>query len=60
MNCPECESGTKVLETRTYKDPEGDFFYSQRRRECLECSCRFSTVEVAREVWLSVQNREEA
>lgn len=36
MNCPVCEAESKVLETRGNK----------RRRECLGCNIRWSTLEV--------------
>jgi hypothetical protein len=35
MNCPKCDAGTHVLETRQ----------SRRRRQCLSCGYRFSTIE---------------
>lgn len=41
MNCPICKSeNTKVLETRVQKEHE-----IRRRRECLDCRGRFTTVE---------------
>ncbi|OQB00639.1 MAG: Transcriptional repressor NrdR [Chloroflexi bacterium ADurb.Bin222] len=41
MKCPYCHSlSTKVVDTR--QDPQGNM---RRRRECLECDRRFSTVE---------------
>jgi transcriptional repressor NrdR len=41
MKCPDCGSfDNKVLETRLQKDGE-----IRRRRECLHCHVRFSTVE---------------
>lgn len=50
MRCPHCGSETKVLETR--QSEEG--MAIRRRRECLECSRRFSTVEKIDEVPLMV------
>lgn len=42
MRCPECDSSeSKVLETRVSKNGE----MIRRRRECLKCSCRFTTQE---------------
>ena len=42
MRCPKCHSKeTKVLDTRTQKDGER----TRRRRECENCSTRFTTVE---------------
>lgn len=35
MNCPECGSDTKVLDTR----------FNWRRRQCLNCNHKFNTVE---------------
>lgn len=36
MQCPQCNAATHVLETRQ----------TRRRRQCLSCGHRFSTVEV--------------
>ena len=42
MRCPKCSSTeTKVLETRTGKGSAS----IRRRRQCIECSHRFSTIE---------------
>ena len=41
MRCPACQSETKVLETRL--NSEGLF---RRRRECLHCDHRFTTLEI--------------
>lgn len=41
MQCPVCLSDTKVTDSRAAGDGEG----IRRRRECLKCSFRFSTVE---------------
>jgi transcriptional regulator NrdR family protein len=38
-------SKTEVLETRQYLDPATDMLYNQRRRQCLSCDTRFTTVE---------------
>lgn len=41
MKCPQCgHSDDRVLETRAQKDGE-----IRRRRECLKCKSRFTTVE---------------
>jgi transcriptional repressor NrdR len=41
MRCPQCKSeNTKVLETRNPQDNE-----IRRRRSCLDCNNRFTTVE---------------
>ncbi len=41
MKCPQCgHLEHRVLETRVYRDEE-----IRRRRECLQCKLRFSTVE---------------
>lgn len=36
MNCPKCGAESKVIDTRG----------SRRRRECVACKARYSTVEV--------------
>ena len=39
MNCPKCNADTKVIDRRG----------ERRRRECVECKHRFSTVELLAE-----------
>jgi transcriptional regulator NrdR family protein len=39
MNCPKCEAGTKVIDSR---DVEGG---TRRRHCCRVCSHRFTTIE---------------
>ena len=39
MECPKCGDSTKVIDSRTKS--EGKY----RRRECLSCFSRFSTIE---------------
>lgn len=46
MMCPECGGDTKVFDTRVGIDD-----LRCRRRECLECGCRFNTVELDLEVY---------
>ncbi len=41
MNCQRCGSDTKVLDTRTVKNARS----IRRRRQCLNCAHRFTTVE---------------
>jgi transcriptional regulator NrdR family protein len=43
MNCPECNAPTKVFDTR----PKANF--QHRRRECLNCTKRFTTREYTME-----------
>lgn len=50
MLCPNCGGESKVLETRQADDGHA----IRRRRECLVCSRRFSTVEKIDEVPLMV------
>lgn len=40
MTCPKCNEKTRTLETR----PEDDSIV--RRRECVACLYRFSTIEI--------------
>lgn len=42
MMCPWCHGKTKVTETRTREN--GGRIY--RRRKCLDCDFRYSTIEV--------------
>ena len=41
MKCPVCHKDTKVIDSRS---SDGDYA-TRRRRECLKCSFRFSTLE---------------
>lgn len=40
MTCPYCGEKTRVVDSRTQEDSK------YRRRECVECKHRFSTVEI--------------
>ncbi len=54
MLCPKCSSDDlKVLETRA-----GNIASTRRRRECLECGHRFSTIEEVLREDLSVVKRD--
>lgn len=50
MLCPMCNGQTKVTNSR----PEDDCV--NRRRECLDCHYRFSTVEVDVDYIKSIKN----
>lgn len=51
MKCPYCKANNdKVIDSRT----SGDAFVVRRRRECLECSKRFTTYEKVEETPLRV------
>ena len=55
MRCPKCNSlETKVLNTRMGKDE----FSIRRRRQCLDCDYRFSTIEEIQRVDLQVVKRD--
>jgi transcriptional regulator NrdR family protein len=57
MNCPSCgEKDIRVKETRSYRDPNHDFYYVERRRVCQGCGLTFKTVEVGCEVWSAALN----
>ncbi|MHB1700472.1 MAG: NrdR family transcriptional regulator [Acidobacteriaceae bacterium] len=43
MECPRCGAETKVINSRQMP------LYVRRRRMCLECGHRFSTIEVSRD-----------
>lgn len=55
MRCPKCASlETKVLDTRTGKNETS----IRRRRECLECGYRFTTIEEVLRADLQVVKRD--
>lgn len=51
MFCPYCcgpdgeGQKTKVLDTRSFWEPNRRCFYLERRRECTKCKTRFTTKE---------------
>jgi len=51
MQCPYCRLPkgtsykTKVLDTRSYWEPNERRYYIERRRECTNCKERFTTIE---------------
>ena len=54
MNCPKCNIGdTKVYDSRQSKSGRA----MRRRRECLACKYRFTTVEEAKILDLNVKKR---
>lgn len=50
MKCPKCEADTRVVDSRPRED--GSIF---RRRECLECRFRFSSLET---VWIKKTSKQ--
>ena len=48
MTCPVCNAKTKILETRS--DSES----INRRRQCLRCGFRFSTVEMDKDLYKKI------
>lgn len=53
MNCPFCANETKVLDSRVAMEGQG----VRRRRKCVNCSFRFSTLEEAKILDLVVIKR---
>lgn len=51
MTCPECGEKTKVLESKDNED------FVERRRECYSCGYRFNTIEVDKDLYERVVNR---
>ena len=45
MRCPVCDGDTKVIDTRCHDDSV------YRRRMCLVCGYRFSTIEIDRDYY---------
>jgi transcriptional repressor NrdR len=55
MRCPKCGiNNSKVIDSRSIKDDLG----VRRRRECLECAYRFTTIEglAPEELWVIKHN----
>lgn len=50
MTCPQCGGDTKVTNSRH------DEAEVRRRRECLECGYRFSTVEIDMDLYDKLMN----
>jgi len=56
--CPACESRTqRCLETRTFVDPNKGFYYTERRRRCVDCETIYKTIEVPLETWMEQQQK---
>ena len=53
MTCPVCNAKTRILETRS--DEES----INRRRECLRCGFRFSTVEMDKDLYKRIAKKNE-
>lgn len=45
MTCPKCNEKTKVIDSIPSDDS------TERRRECVECGYRFSTVEIDKDFY---------
>ena len=45
MTCPKCSSKTKVIDSTTDEDS------TVRRRECLSCGFRFTTLEMDKDMY---------
>lgn len=56
MMCPFCRDKngesfkTKVIETRSFWEPNKYRYYLERRRECKHCGERFTTMEYSPQV----------
>jgi transcriptional regulator NrdR family protein len=47
LNCPNCGSKEiKTKDVRSFRDPNYDFYYVERRRVCLDCDHPFKTIEL--------------
>ena len=63
MLCPSCDCNTTVTDTRKYYDKELGFYYVERKRKCVNCGERFSSIEVNRDIWstyVTLENQESA
>jgi transcriptional repressor NrdR len=56
MNCPSCDSATRVLESRRAEDGAA----VRRRRECLGCGSRYTTFERFERPRLYIRKRDGA
>lgn len=45
MTCPKCNNKTKVIDSMTDEDS------TTRRRECMVCGYRFSTIEIDKDLY---------
>lgn len=45
MTCPKCYKKTKVIDSRSDEDS------TERRRECLVCGYRFTTIEIDNDLY---------
>ena len=45
MTCPKCNGKTEIVDTRADDDAV------KRRRQCLECGYRFSTIEIDKDLY---------
>lgn len=45
MTCPKCNEKTRVIDSTTGEDS------TIRRRECVECGFRFSTIEIDKDLY---------
>lgn len=45
MTCPKCYEKTKVIDSTTDEDS------TTRRRECMACGYRFSTIEIDKDLY---------
>ena len=52
MTCPVCGERTRIVNSRSYSDGEG----VRRRRECLTCGHRFTTIELDADMRRNVVN----
>ena len=45
MTCPKCNEKTRVIDSTTDEDS------TTRRRECVACGYRFSTIEIDKDLY---------
>lgn len=59
MWCPECDGGTRTIDSRKYQDVSQTFDFVRRFRICRVCSHKFSTIEVSQEIWDNYYSKEQ-
>jgi transcriptional regulator NrdR family protein len=58
MWCPECDGGTRTIDSRKYQDVSKTFDFVRRNRICRVCEHKFFTIEVSQSIWGNYYNEQ--
>lgn len=58
MWCPECDGGTRTIDSRKYQDVSQTFDFVRRNRICRVCEHKFFTIEVSQSIWDNYYNEQ--